>query len=268
MSNTQLPQNLNAVPPKDWEALARIGKSFRCLYLLGLFACIGVLLFFAAIFALDALKIDIDFDALAEKFPIISLTIGIGSFILIAFYVWFILRFWSTPVSIVPGGRIGRVCVVLSIVPILLGFGQALFEDIGLEFENARFLEYSKLMSLLEGILGIIDTLVLYVYLARCATAIGSKRVETCTNLYISGFGIAWALEKKIRAAATTPGIDQAAAGFFLPGFQMLALVIGYIAILFTFRFLSKDIPAFIEMNRQETPDAANLQEDQEPIQE
>lgn len=166
MSNTSLQSCETPSLTSEWEALARIGKSFHALYLL-----LKITLIASPFLLVVALNDDLFFVVLTI-FGLYFLTV------FLPFFLFMCVRVWATPQSIVPGRRIAR-CFVISSIAALVSFPVGAFLSnpqscniclcLGIYFFSAAFLFF-------------------LIYMWRLASAVSSRRVKRCVKWIIMGY--------------------------------------------------------------------------------
>jgi len=228
MSNVSSQPTGNLVLSPDWLALAKVGKAFHLIYIT-----------FIALVLLLIGCIPVSWLDETSGLFFILLGAGILAWALFGFVVWIIamVRFWETPESIVPGGGIGRVLVILCVITFLIGIAAGALKEIDSNVSLA--------LQGLGGLLNFASQVVFLVYAWRLASAVGSERVKSCVKWIVYGtlgiFALAFmaGFLSAFPAAAPTGLI-------LLIGFGILGLAI-LLSWLNLFGYMAKDIQKFIE---------------------
>lgn len=235
MSNTPSFPDANESFSPELLTLENLGKSFRNVFIL------IAITFAIAIVApvLNCICKIFTQKALTETSTVFFLICWFGGIIFCAFagivLILFLINIWNTPVSIVRGGGIGKVLVVMPIA----GIGMYFFTD-------AIPIEYISILDYISIILFIIETIVYLVYMKRLANAVGSSRVNSCMNWLLCGalICITMSLVNTITENLTILTIEYILGNIFG--------VVSFFSFLLSFYFMSADISAFIDNQRQQ----------------
>ncbi len=247
MSNSQLPPNSNLVLAPEWAALAKIGKVFHWMYILIICSLLFIILLVAGGLGAGFPAPAKNLEELFEEHALFCLFSLLGIVILSIFSIivgiMMLIRMWNTPESIVPGGKIGQTYVILAIVNFILGICRGGMQAVD---PNA-----ARLFGGLSGILGLVISIMLLVYMWRLADAVGSGRVKSCIKWVVYGyiFFIALVIAGTI-VASTIGGILVIAGAVFG--------LVAFLSYLNSFGYIAKDIKAFIEKHLQEYANAIN----------
>lgn len=238
MSNTPFLPDANQSLSPELRALENLCKSFRNVFIL-----------IAIIIALIIVAYGVNFissyftqKALTEISTVFYLMSWIGGIIYYSFaiivLILFLINIWNTPASIVRGGGIGKVFVVL-----LIAF-------IGLSFcSDVIPIEYIAISDFIKAVLVIAEIIVYLVYIKRLADAIGSSRVKSSMNWFLYGafLGFAMSLESSVIENQTIRTIVLVVGIIFG--------LVSFFSFLLSLYFMSTDISAFIEKRKQQSED-------------
>lgn len=235
MSNTPFLPDANQSLSPELRALENLGKSFRNVFIL-----------IAIIIALIIVAYGVNFissyftqKALTEISTVFYLMSWIGGIIyylsVVVVLILFLINIWNTPASIVRGGGIGKVFVVL-----LIAF-------IGLSFcSDVIPIEYIAISDFIKAVLVIAEIIVYLVYIKRLADAIGSSRVKSCMNWFLccAFICIGMSLESTMIENQTIRTIEH--------GADIIFGLVSIFSFLLSFYYMSSDISAFIDNQRQQ----------------
>lgn len=262
MSEPPLPQNPNLVLSPEWKALANVGDAFRWIYYSMVITLILAILLVAVFLAagLIAGVSDKSFDPkeqlvpllLENRFFFIPFCIALVALFLFNLFVWFnaYFRFWFTPGSLVPGGKIARIYVIMCLLGEVIGLFQYWYK------ETAP--ETSLMFGLLGGFIFLAANIVFLVYSWRLASAINSQSIKRCIKWIVFGFlGMFFLAFTRVSEIAVVAAIQDF--GF------CLFIFIFYLATMIFFGCTSNDIADFVEDQCREYAEALNQQKNARP---
>ncbi len=257
MSESPLPQNPNLVLSPEWKALANVGNAFRWIYYSMVITLILAILLVAAFLATGLIagvsdktfdpKEDLVLLLLENRFFLIPFCIALLALSLFNLIVWFhaYFRFWFTPGSLVPGGKIARTYVIMCLLGEVIGLFQYWYKE--------TVPETSLMFGLLGGFILIASYIIFLVYSWRLASAIDSQSVKPCIKWIVFGcLGMIFLAFIRVSEIAAVAAIQDI-------GFCLFVFIF-YLANMLLFGCMANDTADFVEDQCREYAEALNLE--------